>query len=57
MASQKEIAIQRIDATQMFTDVLIDELEARDFVVLAKQVHDQLLDHRDEVLNRTDIPR
>lgn len=47
---------QRENVSSIFTDVLIDELKKREYVVLAKQVHDELLDHRDEVLERTDIP-
>ncbi len=48
---------QRQLASQFFTDVLIDELRKRDYIVLAKQQHEVLVDSAEAVLNRTDIPR
>jgi len=44
--------------TEFWENILITELElkSRDYVVLAKQEHQALLDHRDEVLERTDVP-
>jgi hypothetical protein len=48
---------QRDLASQFFSDVLIAELEKRDYVVLAKQQHEVLVDNAEAVLERTDIPR
>lgn len=48
---------QRDLATQFFTDVLIDELRKRDYVVLAKQHHAVLVENAEAALERTDIPR
>jgi hypothetical protein len=48
---------QRELATQFFTDVLIDELRKRDYVVLAKQHHAALVEDAEAALERTDIPR
>lgn len=58
MSSQllDEVAEQRESAGKFYTDVLIAELKSRDYIVLAKQEHQVLLDHRDEVLERTDVP-
>lgn len=47
-----------MDLPSFFTDVLIDELRNRDFVVLAKQQYEALTYQAEEsVLERTDIPR
>jgi hypothetical protein len=48
---------QRELASQFFTDVLIAELQKRDYVVLAKQQHANLVDDAEAILERTDIPR
>ena len=47
---------QRDLASQFFTDVLIDELGKRDYVVLAKEHHAALVEDAEAVLERTDIP-
>jgi hypothetical protein len=68
---QDEADEQRHRAQSFYPDVLIDELKARDYVVLAKQEHaklidraqaivertDVLIDHAEAILDRTDIPR
>jgi hypothetical protein len=48
---------QRQLASQFYTDVLIDELRKRDYIVLAKQQHEVLVDSAEAILERTDIPR
>lgn len=48
---------QRDLARQFFTDVLIAELQKRDYIVLAKQQHAVLVDSAEAVLERTDVPR
>ncbi len=48
---------QRQLASQFFTDILIAELRKRDYIVLAKQQHEVLVDSAETVLERTDIPR
>jgi len=51
-----DLETQLATAPKFYTDILITELKSRDYVVLAKQEHQALLDHRDEVLERTDVP-
>jgi hypothetical protein len=48
---------QRDLVSQFFSDILIAELQKRDYVVLAKQQHAVLVDNAEAVLERTDIPR
>ncbi len=48
---------QRRMVSQFFTDVLIAELRKRDYIVLAKQQHEVLVDSAEAVLERTDLPR
>jgi hypothetical protein len=48
---------QRKLASQFFTDILIEELRKRDYIVLAKQQHAVLAENAEAVLERTDIPR
>jgi hypothetical protein len=54
---QDEADEQRHRAQSFYTDVLIDELKARDYVILSQQQFESLADKAEEILERTDIPR